>query len=151
MKEIERIRKDINELLSREGFKVYHVEYLKEDGEYFLRVELDDVDTDGCEKASGLLSEMLDEKDYLDDAYILDVCSSGAEKVLYDKQQIEQALNEYVHIDFKKKINNLKFVEGYLESIDEGSLTIAYMDKNIKRKMTIAEEDIKLIRLAVKL
>ncbi|MBQ1448183.1 MAG: ribosome maturation factor RimP, partial [Erysipelotrichaceae bacterium] len=62
-----------------------------------------------------------------------------------------QALNEYVHIDFKKKINDRKSVEGYLESIDEGSLTIAYMDKNIKRKMTIAEEDIKLIRLAVKL
>ena len=41
---------------------------------------------------------MLDEKDWYQNEYMLEVCSPGAEKELKNDEQIQNAIGNYVHV-----------------------------------------------------
>ena len=56
----------IKESVEKEGYILDKVEYVKEDGNYYLRVIID---------KNGIVDPMLDDIDYITDSYILDVCS----------------------------------------------------------------------------
>ena len=73
-KVIELIEKPINDL----GYELKSVEYVEEDGVYFLRVIIDSnkiICVEDCVNVTKLIDPMLDEVDYIKDSYILDVCS----------------------------------------------------------------------------
>ena len=62
------------------GFELVDVEYVKEGSTWYLRAYIDKpggIDINDCEKVSRRLSDLLDEKDYIEDAYILEVSSPG--------------------------------------------------------------------------
>ncbi len=68
------IEQKINEL----GYTLDSVEYVKEDGNYFLRVIIDKkgiIDIEDCVNVTRAIDPMLDDIDYITDSYILDVCS----------------------------------------------------------------------------
>ena len=76
------IEKNIKELINSEinniGYILSSVEYVKEDGNYYLRVVIDKeglIDIDDCIAVTKLIDPMLDNVDYIKDSYILDVCS----------------------------------------------------------------------------
>lgn len=71
------VKKIIEETVFAAGLILDDVLYVKEDGNYFLRVVLDKngiVDIEDCVKITKLIDPMLDEID-ISDSYILDVCS----------------------------------------------------------------------------
>ncbi|MBQ6654274.1 MAG: ribosome maturation factor RimP [Erysipelotrichaceae bacterium] len=109
------------------------------------------VDLDFCEKISREVSDILDEVDDSADSYMLDVCSFGAERVLENAQQIRDHVGSYVHVELINPQKGLDKIEGYLEEYGDEGMTIAYMDKTFKRKAQISNDNIRLIRLAVKL
>lgn len=60
------------------GYIVDEVLYEKEAGTNFLRVIIDKtgvVDVDDCVTVSNIVNPLLDEKDFIDESYILDICS----------------------------------------------------------------------------
>lgn len=68
----------IKQTVEDNGLILDKVLYVKEDGNYFLRVILDKngiVDLEDCIKITKLIDPMLDSIDYITDSYILDVCS----------------------------------------------------------------------------
>ena len=76
------IEKRTKELIENEiekiGYILSSVKYIKEDGNYYLRVVIDKeglIDIDDCIAVTRLIDPMLDEADYISDSYILDVCS----------------------------------------------------------------------------
>ena len=77
--EIERkVRDLIEEPVKKNGYILDEVLYVKEDGNYFLRVVIDKkgiVDIEDCITVTRLIDPMLDDIDYITDSYILDVCS----------------------------------------------------------------------------
>ena len=115
---------------------------MKEDGS---------MDMDTCASVSQDISKLLDQLDYGDDAYNLDVCSFGAERELESDQEIMKAVNDNVHIDFKNPAKGLDQVEGTLLSFENDLLTVEYNVKGRKKTAEVAKDNIKLIRLAVKL
>ena len=67
----------IKDTITEAGLILDDVLYVKEDGNYFLRVILDKkgiVDIEDCIKITRLIDPMLDDVD-ISDSYILDVCS----------------------------------------------------------------------------
>lgn len=67
----------IKDTITEAGLILDDVLYVKEDGNYFLRVILDKkgiVDIEDCVKITRLIDPMLDDVD-ISDSYILDVCS----------------------------------------------------------------------------
>lgn len=68
----------IKEAVEKEGYILDTVEYVKEDGNYYLRVIIDKngiIDINDCVTVTHIVDPMLDDIDYITDSYILDVCS----------------------------------------------------------------------------
>ena len=85
---IETIRSLIKEPIEKAGFLLDEVKYEKEGSTKFLRVIIDKkgfITVDDCVTVCRLINPILDEKDPIEENYILDVCSKekGSE---YDEQ-----------------------------------------------------------------
>ena len=104
-----------------------------------------------CASVCQDISRILDQLDFGDGAYNLDVCSFGAERELLSDQEILNAVNDNVHIDFKNPAKGLDQVEGTLLSYENDLLTVEYSVKGRKKTAEVAKDNVKLIRLAVKL
>lgn len=127
----------------------YDVELVKEFGYLILRVTLDkkggiDVDTLGL--ANEYLSERIDKYDADMPEYLLEVSSPGAEKALRNDEEILESIGMYVHVEVENMI-----YEGTLEEASPESITLRINIKGRFKKMNIKKEEIKLIRLAVKI
>ena len=127
----------------------YDVELVKEFGYLILRVTLDkkggiDVDTLGM--ANEYLSERIDEYDKDMPEYLLEVSSPGAEKILRNEKEISEAVGMYIHVEVEGMI-----YEGELVEALDDSVTLRINIKGRFKKVNIKKEEIKLIRLAVKI
>ena len=74
----EKVRGLIEDKLKSNGYILDEVLYIKEDGNYFLRIVIDKngiIDVEDCVTVTRIIDPMLDEADYITDSYILDVCS----------------------------------------------------------------------------
>lgn len=70
----------VKEPLDEVNIKIFKVEYVKEDGNYFLRIIIDKdggVDLDTCIEATNIINPIIDSNNLEIDNYILDVCSKG--------------------------------------------------------------------------
>ena len=73
-----KVKKLIEEVVNENGYIIDEVLYVKEDGNYFLRVVIDKngvIDVEDCVTVTRIIDPMLDTIDYITDSYILDVCS----------------------------------------------------------------------------
>lgn len=67
-------------IIEENGFELVDVEYVKEGANWYLRVYADKeggISIDDCVLISRALEEKLDEEDFIEDAYILEVSSPG--------------------------------------------------------------------------
>lgn len=78
--------------------------------------------------------------------YMLEVSSPGAEKPLKSLEEVCRHVHDYIHIELENAI-----YEGTLEKVENGSLEVRYNAKGQFRKILIPYDQIKLIRLAVKI
>ena len=109
------------------------------------------MDMDTCETVSRDISRLLDEIDYGNEAYNLDVCSFGAERELLNYQEVENEVNCYVHAELRNPREGLDMVEGKLLSVQDGKLEIEYFVKGRRKTAVIEYDNIRMIRQAVKL
>ena len=68
----------IEDAVKENGYIIDEVLYVKEDGNYFLRVIIDKkgiIDIEDCVKVTHIVDPLLDTVDYIKYSYILDVCS----------------------------------------------------------------------------
>jgi len=130
------------------GFELVDVEYVKEGSTWYLRAYIDKpggINIDDCEKVSRRLSDILDEKDYMDDAYIMEVSSPGLGRPLKKEKDFKRSLGEEVEIRTYRMMDKQKEFFGILKDYDDSTVTILQEDETLK---TFAKSDIALIRLA---
>lgn len=80
MKIEDKVRSLIEDKLNAKDIFIDKIEYIKEDGNNFLRITIDKkegVDIDTCVEASKIINPILDTNDILESSYILDVTSKG--------------------------------------------------------------------------
>ncbi len=98
-------------------YELVDVEFVKEGSNRFLRVFIDKdggVDIDDCGRVSEHLSQKLDEKDPIEEAYFLEVSSPGAERPLKKPDDFVKSINKHVFITTYEPINGAKEFEGVL-------------------------------------
>ena len=130
------------------GFELVDVEYVKEGSTWYLRAYIDKpggIDINDCEKVSRRLSDLLDEKDYIEDAYILEVSCPGLGRPLKKEKDFKRSMGEEVEIRTYRMIDKQKEFTGVLTGYDADTVTIAMEDETEK---TFDRSDIALIRLA---
>lgn len=134
-------------IVKRLEVSIYDVEYVKEGSDFYLRAYIDKpegVDINDCERVSRALSDALDEKDFIADAYILEVSSPGLGRVLKKDKHLEKSIGEEVEIKTYKPIDKCKEFKGVLKGYDGNSITI----ETEGEAMAFAREEIAVIRLA---
>lgn len=100
---------------------------------------------DECEVVSRELSDMLDEKDYIEGAYILEVSSPGLGRPLKKERDFARSIGEEVEIRTYRTIDRQKEFIGILKDYDKDKVTIEYEDGTLK---TFERSEIALVRLA---
>ena len=74
-----KIRSLIEEVINEAGYILDEVLYLKENNLNFLRIVIDKdngyVDVNDCVIVNNLLDPILDKIDFIEDSYIVDICS----------------------------------------------------------------------------
>lgn len=135
-------------IIEEHGFELVDVEYVKEGSTWYLRAYIDKpggITIDDCETVSRRLSDILDEKDYIEDAYILEVSSPGLGRPLKKEKDYKRSLGEEVEIRTYRMIDKQKEFTGILKGYDEGTVTIEIENGTEK---IFDKSDIALIRLA---
>lgn len=142
----------IEPILAEHGLSLFDLEYVKEGNDYFLRVFIDKpsgVDLSECEFISEAVSEVLDKKEPIKDAYYLEVSSPGAERPLRTKEEIAERVGENVFVTLYMQIDGEKEYEGILTEFTNDVVTIEYKFKTRVKQVQIPYEKIAKARLAV--
>ncbi len=135
-------------IVEGKGFELVDVEYVKEGGNWYLRAYIDKpggITVDDCEVVSRAFSDILDEKDYIDDAYIFEVSSPGLGRPLKKEKDFKRSIGEEVEIRTYRPINRQKEFVGLLKEYDQETVTIEYEDETTQ---VFQRSDIALIRLS---
>ncbi len=145
----QRTEEILQPIVEEYGFELVDVEYVKEGGTWYLRAFIDKpggISIDDCEKVSRRLSDILDEKDYIEDSYIMEISSPGLGRPLKKEKDFKRSLGEEVEIKTYRMIDKQKEFTGILKDYDAGTVTIELADETLK---TFEKGDIALVRLAV--
>ena len=135
-------------IMEEHQFELVDVEFVKEAGNWFLRAYIDKpggIGVDDCETVSRRLSDLLDEQDFIEESYILEVSSPGLGRPLKKEKDFARSLGEEVEVRTYRAIDRQKEFIGILKDYDKDTVTIEYEDGET---MTFDKADIALIRLA---
>lgn len=117
------------------GCELWDVEYVKEAGEWYLRVYIDSdegVTIDQCEGVSRELDPILDEEDPIPDSYIFEVSSAGLERTLKRPSDFEKFIGSLVEVKLYKAKEGRKEHVGRLKAYDEGAVEIEVAGNTIR-------------------
>ena len=109
------------------GLELWDVEYVKEAGQWYLRVYLDKdggVTIDDCEAFSRQLDPLLDEADPIPDSYIFEVSSAGAERVLKRPSDFQRFLGAFVEVKLYRAFEGAKTWTGTLRAWEDGDVCL---------------------------
>ena len=136
-------------ILCDTAFELWDVEYVREGGEYYLRVYIDKpggITIDDCVDVSRRLSDALDAGDYIEDAYTLEVSSPGLGRRLVKDREYARSIGRDVDVKFYKSVDGVKEMTGKLVMADKDSVTIETGDTGQRR---LNRSDIATVRLSV--
>ena len=145
----EKATKLLEPILKEMDFELVDVEYVKEVGNWYLRSYIDKpggITVDDCEAVSRLFSDKLDQEDFIEDSYIMEVSSPGLDRPLKKEKDFERSLGKKVEIRTYRPIEKEKEFYGILCAYDDNSVTI---EGDGHRQMGFSRKDIELIRLAL--
>lgn len=141
----------VEPVLSDMGYELVEVEYMKEFGDYFLKIFIYNetgVGVDDCEIIARKVSEILDEKDLIPGAYYLEVSSPGLDRPISTNDDLRRNLNKDIEVRLYKAIDNVKNFEGKLIDYNEEDIKIVEEDET---ERVIPRQSISLMRLVIKI
>ena len=133
-------------VVEQAGCSLWDVEYVKEAGEWFLRVYIDKeggVSIDDCEAVSRPLSDLLDEADPIEGSYTFEVSSAGADRVLKKPEHFARFQGQEVEVKLYRPRDDRKDFVGMLQSWRDGDVTLDVGGEPI----TFEKKEIALVRL----
>ena len=137
-------------ILENFGVELYDIDFEKEGSDWYLRVYIDKeggVDINDCEKVSRAFNDILDEKDYIDEAYIFEVSSPGLGRQLKKDIHFEKSIGMSVDVKLFKPLDKCKEFTGILKEFDQNTVTVTVNDKD----MVFVRKDIAIIKLTLDL
>lgn len=135
-------------LMQEFGFELVDVEYVREGGSWYLRAYIDKpggITINDCEAVSRRLSDLLDEEDYIEESYTLEVSSPGLERPLRKDKDLQRSIGEEVDVKLFAPVDHSKEYTGLLKAFDKDSVTIELEDGTQKQ---FPRNAIALIRLS---
>lgn len=138
-------------VMEEHHFELVDVEFVKEAGTWYLRAYIDKtggITIDDCELVSRYLSDRLDEEDYIEESYILEVSSPGLGRLLKKEKDFVRSRGEPVEVRLFRALDGQKEFEGILEDWNRDTVTLKMENE---ATLVIERTNIALIRLALEL
>ncbi len=144
----EQVRLFAEPVVAELGLNLWDVEYIREGGDWFLRLYIDKEDGVGiadCEAVSRAIDPILDEKDPIPDSYHFEVSSAGLERVLKRPDHFEKSMGKDILVKLYSPLNGQKEYTGKLASYDGTTLAL----ETPQETMTFEIKAVALVRLVV--
>ena len=132
------------------GCSLWDVEYVKEAGQWFLRVYIDregGVSIQDCEAVSRPLSDALDEADPIQGSYVLEVSSAGADRALKKPEHFARFLDAEVEVKLYRPREGRKELVGTLKDYRDGDVVL----ETGGGETILTRQEIALVRLYVRI
>ena len=139
---VERVTPLCHKVASELGYFIWDVDYVKEGTEWFLRIEIDKdggIGIEDCEAYSRAIDPLLDEEDYIEGAYRLEVSSPGIERVIKTDFHLEKCIGEVVEVKLFAPIEGCKLARGTLFSFDSENVILKDESEVILPRKNIAK------------
>lgn len=136
-------------IIAKNNYELVDVEFVREGSNWFLRAYVDKeggFSVNDCEKVSREFSDLLDEEDFIEESYILEISSPGLGRPLKKDKDFARSIGEEVELKLYKAVENQKEFSGTLEAYDDLTVTIGF-EGDVKTSFD--RKNIALIRLAV--
>ncbi len=135
-------------IVAAQGFELVDVEYVKEAGTWYLRGFIDKpggITVNDCEAVSRVFSDKLDEKDFIEDSYVMEISSPGLDRPLRKEKDYQRSMGKLLEVRTYRPVDGQKEFTGKLLGYDENTVTI----EEEAGERTFDKKDVALIRLAV--
>ncbi|MDP4087797.1 MAG: ribosome maturation factor RimP [Bacillota bacterium] len=143
---LENLNKLIKPIVISLGYDLYFIEYIKEEGEKYLRVYIDKeggISLEDCERVSRPVSDLLDAEDPIPESYFLEVSSPGMFRQLFNDEHLSKYKGSMVAVNLESIIEGKKSLKGTLLHFDDNNI---YLSKD-NEELMIPREKIKTINL----
>ena len=130
--------------IAEQGCTLWDVEYIREGGEWFLRLYIDKVggvSINDCEAISRPVSDLLDEADPIEGSYTFEVSSAGLERALKKPEHFTACMGQEVDVKLYRAMDGAKEYTGVLEGYEDGAVTV--------NGKTFEKKDVAAVRLHV--
>lgn len=121
----------ITPIIDEKGYELVDVEYVKEGSNWYLRAYIDKpggITINDLESVSRILSDKLDEEDFISDAYILEVSSPGLGRPMKKDKDFDRNMGNEIEIHLYRAIDRQKQYVGLLKAYDGETITIENED-----------------------
>ena len=148
MKVTEQVAQFAEPVVQAHGCTLWDVEYVREGGEWFLRLYIDKdggVDISDCEAISRAVDPILDEKDPVPDSYNFEVCSAGLERQLKRPSDFEKFLGSPVLLKTYQNRDGRKEFPGVLKEYDGGAVVLEMG----KQELRFEKNEVAMVRLRI--
>lgn len=122
----EKVREAIESTVNGLGYRIWDVTYQKLGADYHLEITIDSddgINIDDCEKVHRAIDPILDEKDYIEGFYYLEVSSPGVERELRTEEHIRLSIGEKVEVKLFSAKDGRKSFVALLKSFEDGRIT----------------------------
>lgn len=140
-------------------FELVDVEYVKEAGNWYLRAYVDKeggITLDDCELVNRTWSDIMDQEDFIPEAYILEVSSPGLGRQLKKEKDFKRSIGEDVDVKFygSRKVPvgkngkevSVKEITGTLKNYTKDTITL---DTDFDSNYEILRSDISTVKLTI--
>lgn len=154
-----RAEKLLEPIMEKNHFELVDVEYVKEAGNWYLRAYVDKeggITLDDCELVNRAWSDLMDENDFIPEAYILEVSSPGLGRQLKKEKDFKRSIGQDVDVKFyqSRKIPagrngkevSVKEITGTLKAYTKEKITL---ETDFAKEYEIACSDISTVKLTI--
>jgi len=122
----ETVREAILPTVTELGYRIWDVTYQKLGADYHLEITIDSddgINIDDCEKVHRAIDPILDEYDFIEGFYYLEVSSPGIERELRTEEHILHSLGLTVEVKLFAAKDGKKSFVAVLDSYEDGRVT----------------------------
>ncbi len=151
---VETSTKIINKIIENTDYVLVDLEYVKEGPFMYLRVYLDKeggITIDDCANVSREFNKKLDELDFIDDQYFLEVSSPGVDRAFKKDSDYIKNLNNEVEVKLFAPVNGMKLLKGILLEKNENDIVVGLGTAGNENKVTVELKNITKINKVVEL
>ena len=145
---IKKVEEYVMPIIEQNNYELVETEFVKEGANYYLRLYIDKeggFSINDCEIVSRYLEQKLEEDDFIDKAYILEVSSPGIDRIQKKNSENIKYKGHIIDIKLYKPIDKVKEFQGELIGLVDDKIVI----KEDNQEISFNKKDVAICRLAV--